>query len=95
MNEIIDSPKGKAWISRHNACSMFRQLFMGKIWDWKGYRVVIRQDVEGKWRFGCLATKTDTVKKTEEEVLLNLDMTINEFLGIMSNENILFEKFTK
>lgn len=95
MEEIIDSPKGKSWITRHNACSMLRQLFLGKIWDLNGKKLAIRQDASGIWKFGCIATKRNTTNDKIEDVLLNIDMTMNDFLGLMTNENILFEKLTK
>jgi len=92
MNEIIHNKKGKQWITRHNTISMLRSLFMGKVWKWNGYEIVIRQTVDDLWVFGCLAIKEDTTKNTKEEVILPVDMDLNQFMKIMSNENILFEQ---
>ena len=92
MNDIIDNPKGKTWMIKHNTLSMIRSLFMGKVWKWNNYKVVIRETEDHNWVFGCLATKEDSKTGIKEEVILPLDFTINQFIQMMKDENILLER---
>jgi hypothetical protein len=79
------SVRAKSWITKHNTISMIRQLFDGRKLKQEHRELVLRSDKEGNWTFGQIE------KIGEEEKITPVRMSINDFIELMSNENILYE----